>query len=409
MGLFKKNIYNPQISSKKLNNEYEFIFDRGWSPELGIVIDNNKVYLKLINWIGGEGEQPFDPTANTYYLGSTGFVTLLSEATIITNVLNNFIELEDVPDSYTGQNHKLLRVNDTETEIEFIDPTGEVPATTFVDLTDTPNSYAGQANKRIIVNGTENNLEFQNNTFTDLTDTANTYIGQSNKVVSVNITEDALEFSDVNNGLTKTANGVQLGGTLIKDTNISAYDKKLTIATNNLTAGSTIIIEPEEIRLFIEGQQGVVNTSKLSITNEELSLKIHDESLDNTNTIINNLNEVGIKYENINTDICKLVYNNANNTFEFTNTYGNKGIAYTEDYSLTYTDRTLVDKEYTQSLLTIKDIDELPSALNEGKFRYKKTGDHSYLQICMQTDGLLHFPTWEWVEIKVFAFEGATT
>jgi len=83
MGLFKKNIYNPQISSKKLNNEYEFIFDRGWSPVLGPIIDNHKVYLKLLNWIGGEGEMPFDPTTNTYYLSSTGFVTSLIDATPI--------------------------------------------------------------------------------------------------------------------------------------------------------------------------------------------------------------------------------------------------------------------------------------------------------------------------------------
>jgi hypothetical protein len=71
----------------------------------------------------------------------------------------NFLALNDTPDSYAGQALRLLRVNGDEDAIEFFEFTGS-GAETFLDLTDTPAGYTGQAGRAVIVNAAADGLAF---------------------------------------------------------------------------------------------------------------------------------------------------------------------------------------------------------------------------------------------------------
>lgn len=71
------------------------------------------------------------------------------------SIIRDFLSLTDTPDSFSGQANKYVRVNSSETALEFITLT-----LTFLALTDTPSSYSGQAGKSARVNSSENALEF---------------------------------------------------------------------------------------------------------------------------------------------------------------------------------------------------------------------------------------------------------
>jgi hypothetical protein len=77
------NPYNNNISSKKLNEEINIQFETGWSPELAVVADGTRRVLKLDAWIGGSGTPPNDPAVINYYLGTTGFTSVIANATQI--------------------------------------------------------------------------------------------------------------------------------------------------------------------------------------------------------------------------------------------------------------------------------------------------------------------------------------
>lgn len=51
----------------------------GWTPNLGVVPDGNRRVLKVVDWFGGTGEKP----AINLYLGETGFVAAIADATDI--------------------------------------------------------------------------------------------------------------------------------------------------------------------------------------------------------------------------------------------------------------------------------------------------------------------------------------
>jgi len=70
-------------------------------------------------------------------------------------VIDEFIELKDTPDSYEGQGGKTVRVRSDETGLEFAETIDE-----FAELKDTPNTYAGQAEKFVRVRSDETGLEF---------------------------------------------------------------------------------------------------------------------------------------------------------------------------------------------------------------------------------------------------------
>ncbi len=94
MAITDKNPFDPNISSRKRNDNIPFTFDRGWSPVIVPYLMSNEVYFKLDSWIGGEGDEPFDPTLISYYLGEDGFVTDIEDAL---NIARDFLtkDLED--------------------------------------------------------------------------------------------------------------------------------------------------------------------------------------------------------------------------------------------------------------------------------------------------------------------------
>jgi len=94
-----KNPFDPHISSRRLNEDINFQFDRGWSPILGTVLVGDKVHLVLRDWQGGEGEKPFDPSVGgPYYIGDAGYVI---DINLAVNIAEHFLtddNLEDLID-----------------------------------------------------------------------------------------------------------------------------------------------------------------------------------------------------------------------------------------------------------------------------------------------------------------------
>ena len=75
--------------------------------------------------------------------------------------VQDFVDLADVPQDYTGQAGKVLAVKSNETGLEFVEPSvGGSGVDTLLELTDTPNSYTGQANKIVAVKADESGVEF---------------------------------------------------------------------------------------------------------------------------------------------------------------------------------------------------------------------------------------------------------
>ncbi len=66
----------------------------------------------------------------------------------------SFTDLTDTPSSYVGEDGKFLVVDETGSEIDFIDPPS------FLTLTDTPSTYTGQNQKALIVDETGNEIDF---------------------------------------------------------------------------------------------------------------------------------------------------------------------------------------------------------------------------------------------------------
>jgi len=66
--------------------------------------------------------------------------------------------------------------------------------TAFLDLEDTPDSFSGQSGKSLIVDSSEKILGFKSFAFLDLGDTPASFAGEADKVLKVNAGEDAVEF-----------------------------------------------------------------------------------------------------------------------------------------------------------------------------------------------------------------------
>lgn len=109
--------------------------------------------------------------------------------------VTKFIELSDVPASYVGAAGDIVRVNATETGLEFFTL---ALVTAFLQLSDVPHSYAGAGSKFVRVNVAENALEFFAlslvTAFIQLSDVPASYTGASHKALRVNVGETAVEF-----------------------------------------------------------------------------------------------------------------------------------------------------------------------------------------------------------------------
>lgn len=113
-----------------------------------------------VYWNGvSQQHDHFSYTGTTLYtdfvvnVGDEFWVTYLRQGTYI-DITENFLALDDTPNTYTGQADKVVVVNDAETALEFVDSTS-IGTTTFLGLSDTPDSYAGYTSNEIVqVSGT---------------------------------------------------------------------------------------------------------------------------------------------------------------------------------------------------------------------------------------------------------------
>lgn len=175
------------------------------------VIDIRSGYPVLQFWDGANLINAGESVANfpdlndvpNSYTGNGGKVVSVKagedglEFTTASSV-DEFTDLNDTPSSLSGQSLKLVRVNSGETALEFW-----TLALAFLGLSDTPSSFSGAGNYLVRVNAGETALEFVApsaggvSSFTDLDDVPTSYTGHSLKVVRVNSGETALEFATV--------------------------------------------------------------------------------------------------------------------------------------------------------------------------------------------------------------------
>lgn len=131
------------------------------------------------------------PGSYTGYGGYTVKVNSGETALVFMPSIEEFVDLDDVPSSYSGQGGKYLRVNTGETALEFV----SADYGSFLDLEDSPDDYVDYAGYFIRVNATEDGVEFAFPTFLNLTDTPASYSGSGGYFVKVNPGATALVFS----------------------------------------------------------------------------------------------------------------------------------------------------------------------------------------------------------------------
>jgi hypothetical protein len=97
--------------------------------------------------------------------------------------VRRFIQLTDVPQSYTGLGNRIVSVKGTENGLETI-PQSAGPVATFLSLTDTPGSYAGASNVMVKVNSAANALVFADSSV--LVVNANVLLTRANDIILIN-------------------------------------------------------------------------------------------------------------------------------------------------------------------------------------------------------------------------------
>lgn len=104
-----------------------------------------------------------------------------------------FTFLSDAPHSYASHAGQFLRVNLTETGIDFA-PAGAAVAD-FTDLSDVPSNYTGKAGQLLRVNASANGLEFLDKLpFTSLANVPTSFSGNGGGYLRVSEDETSIEF-----------------------------------------------------------------------------------------------------------------------------------------------------------------------------------------------------------------------
>lgn len=131
------------LSTNNLTNELKGQYD---TTVLNSHTHTNKTLLdSLVS--NGDGSK---------YLSNDGTYKTVSSG----GGVDSFVELNDTPNTYVGQENKYVKVNSTADGLEFVVGGGTGGATSFTDLDDVPISYVGQANKMVTVNDSETGLDF---------------------------------------------------------------------------------------------------------------------------------------------------------------------------------------------------------------------------------------------------------
>jgi len=182
----------------------------------------------------------------------------------------NFINIKDVPNSYTGASHKLVAVKEDESGLEFISNPGY--KNNFIELDDTPSSYLGQSGKYTCVNQTEDGLEFSD---VDIIKTVTKVIGFTDDCDY--ICDGASD--DIQIQLAITEVGISGGGTI-------RFRKGTYNCLNTITSCQFIVFEGEsryetiikDTRDFGGSYAGNANFVELDFYNEIKNLTLKNET-----------------------------------------------------------------------------------------------------------------------------------
>lgn len=152
---------------------------------------------------------------------------------------DSFTSLSDTPDTYVGQEGKMVVVRPDALGVAF-QPVPAAGVSTFTGLTDAPDSYSGSPGYYVAVKADGTGLEFKAigdsiQNFTDLQDVPHEYLGQAGKVLIVTEDEDGLVFGDAPTSLPA---GGTTGQVLTKASNTDG-DAEWTDAATSLPAGGT--------------------------------------------------------------------------------------------------------------------------------------------------------------------------
>ena len=184
------------------NFENYFRFFRFYSDyNFNVIPSGNFVSLGSTGIGGSSTFLELSDTPNSYSGNEFKFVRVnntgngLEFATVSGSAKDYFTELFDTPSSYIGHGGKSVKVKNDETGLEF-----SSQILSFLDLSDTPSNYVGQHGLVLVVNNSENGLKFDYlpRYFTDLFDTPYSYIGEAAKFVRVKSDESGLEFATIN-------------------------------------------------------------------------------------------------------------------------------------------------------------------------------------------------------------------
>ncbi|NIP30408.1 MAG: hypothetical protein GTN59_07560 [Candidatus Dadabacteria bacterium] len=139
----------------------------------------------------------------------------------------SFTDLTDTPD-VLGLPGQILEVNATGDALEFVDPIDD-----FLDLIDTPNDYTGSAGYNVVVNGTEDGLEFVAPVVTpSIYEARLTFDGTNNPIESI------LHINDLPVTITWTRTGV---GVYLGTFSATVDSSKLVARINNSSTGMFLI------------------------------------------------------------------------------------------------------------------------------------------------------------------------
>lgn len=239
-----------------------------------------------------------------WYRGNSGIIELNTAS----GGSSLFTDLLDTPASYSGQSHKILSVNGSETGLEFIDST---IINNITDLNDTPSTIS---NDKILVGSASTYIEKDYiDSFDKLSDSFQ-YNGNGNKILIVNGSENGITGITGNLYYVDLLTNQTISGTKsftdLRTSNFTLNTKNITDVTidSGLTSVSdSTLVSSKAIKEYVDNQ--VITSVGGSYVDLSSNQDINGEKTFNDTTIFNEINVTGnINLKNIYQKISSIKY-----------------------------------------------------------------------------------------------------